>query len=354
MKMMPIGPEAPRIAVQSRDRSDVPVGEVAPLLHELFGLEAVDAKVLGGEIDHNLRVTDAQDRSFLVKLTPASAPEEAVAWQESVLEHLARRPISVEFPQMVPNRQGQVHSSVVVGGEQYLLRLLTWIDGDLLATAEDHPKELLRQLGRVAAEITHAMEGLVQPPGVHAHHWLVTRSLEAIEDSFDAVTDQECRQAVMRIQDWFQNASKVFDRLPEATVHQDLNDFNVLVAPGDDGGTRIAGILDFNDTVTTIRVAELAVAGAYAMLRKADPISAFCDVAAGYRELIEMTDDELDVVFPLAAARLCVNAATWTKRTSLQNHRYGEARKQATWPTVLQIARADPAEVASRIRAEQP
>jgi Ser/Thr protein kinase RdoA (MazF antagonist) len=352
--MLPTVPENNGIAVQPRDRSDVPVGEVAPLLHELYGIDAVDAKVLGGEIDHNLCVTDAHGRKFLVKLTPASSPRQAVAWQESVLAHLAQRPISVEVPRMVPDRQGQVHSGVVVGGEQYLLRLLTWIDGELMAGVEEHPRELLRQLGHVAAELTYAMEGLVQPAEVSAHHWLVTRSLEAIEDSFDAVKDPECRQSVMTIQRWFQGASEVFDRLPVATVHQDLNDFNVLVADQGSGEARIAGVLDFNDAVTTVRVAELAVAGAYAMLRKADPVSAFCDVVAGYREVIDMTDEELDVVFPLAAARLCVNAATWTKRTSLQTHRYGEARKQATWPTVLQLAKADPAEVASRIRQEHP
>lgn len=351
---MPTGPENQRTTVQSRDRSDVPVGEVAPLLHGLYGIDTVDAKVLGGEIDHNLCVTDAHGRKFLVKLTPASSPQEAVAWQEAVLEHLARRPISVEVPRMLPNRQGQVHCSVVVGGEQYLLRLLTWIDGELMAAVEEHPRVLLRQLGRVAAETTRAMEGLVQPAGVSAHHWLVTRSLEAIEDSFDAVKDPECRQAVVTIQRWFQDASKAFDRLPTATVHQDLNDFNVLVTVEASGEARIAGVLDFNDSVTTIRVAELAVAGAYAMLRKADPLSAFCEVVSGYREVIEMTEEELDVVFPLAAARLCVNAATWTKRTSLQNHRYGEARKQATWPTVLRIATADPVEVALRIRREGP
>lgn len=352
--MLPIGRDNQGIAVQPRDRSDVPVAEVAPLLRDLYGIDAADTKVLGGEIDHNLRVTDAHGRSFLVKLTPASSPPEAVAWQEAVLEHLAQRPISVEFPRMVPNRQGQVHCSVVVGGEQYLLRLLSWIDGELMAAVEDHPRELLRQLGRVAAEITHAMEGLVQPAGVSAHHWLVTRSLDAIEDSFDAVTDPDCRQGVVTIRRWFQDAAKVFGRLPEATVHQDLNDFNVLVTAREAGEARIAGVLDFNDTVTTIRVAELAVAGAYAMLRKADPVSAFCEVVSGYREVIDMTEEELDVVFPLAAARLCVNAATWTKRTSLQPHRYGEARKQATWPTLLQIAKADPAEVAARIRRERP
>ncbi|NKX52838.1 phosphotransferase, partial [Arthrobacter deserti] len=233
------------------------------------------------------------------------SPQEAVAWQEAVLEHLARRPISVEVPRMLPNRQGQVHCSVAVGGEQYLLRLLTWIAGELMAAVEEHPRVLLRQLGRVAAETTRAMEGLVQPAGVSAHHWLVTRSLEAIEDSFDAVKDPECRQAVVTIQRWFQDASKAFDRLPTATVHQDLNDFNVLVTVEASGEARIAGVLDFNDSVTTIRVAELAVAGAYAMLRKADPLSAFCEVVSGYREVIEMTEEELDVVFPLAAARLC-------------------------------------------------
>ncbi|MFD1211630.1 phosphotransferase [Arthrobacter sp. GCM10027362] len=326
---------------------------MAALLHDLYDLDVTDTRVLGGEIDHNVRVTDAHGRRFLAKLTPASSPPEAVAWQESVLEHLAQRPISVEFPRMLPNRQGQVHCGVVVGGERYLLRLLNWIDGEMMATVEEHPPALLRRLGRVAAEITNALEGLVQPAGLGAHHWLVTRSQEAIEDSLDAVTDPECRRSVEIILGWFRNAAAVFDRLPTATVHQDLNDFNVLVAASDSGEARLAGVVDFNDAVTTIRVAEPAVAGAYAMLRKADPVSAFCEVVAGYRELIQMTDEELEVVFPLAAARLCVNAATWTKRTSQQNHRYGEARKQATWPTVLQIAKADPAEVASRIRRER-
>jgi Ser/Thr protein kinase RdoA (MazF antagonist) len=347
---MPTGPENKAIGVRPSDRSEVPLGEITALIQDLYGIQVADAKVLGGEIDHNLCVTDAQGRRFLAKLTPASASRDAVLWQESVLAHLAQRPISVEVPRMLPNGQGQVHCNVAVGGEPYLLRLLSWIDGELMATAVDHPQRLLRQLGRVAAEITEAMEGLVQPAGLTGHHWEVTRSREAIEDSIDAVTDPDCRRAVETILGWFRNAAEVFDKLPTATVHQDLNDFNVLVTAPDSGEARLTGVLDFNDAVTTIRVAELAVAGAYAMLRKTDPVSAFCEVVAGYREVIDMTEEELDVVFPLAATRLCVNAATWTKRTSQQNHRYGESRKQATWPTVLQISKVDPAEVASRIR----
>ena len=330
------------VVAEPRDRSDIDIDEIKSLIRDFYGLEIVAARALGGEIDHNLCVTDAHGQRFLAKLAPASSTPAVVEWQESVLEHLAQRPISVEFPRILQNCNGQVHCNVVVGDGEYLLRLLTWIDGGLMADLDEQPRGLLHQLGFVAAEITQALEGLQQPEGVNAHHWLVTRSREAIEASMDAVTDPDCQGSVDTIMNWFQEAATVFGRLPLATVHQDLNDFNVLVTVPDSGEARVAGVLDFNDAVTTIRVAELAIAGAYAMLRKSDPVRAFCDVVAGYREVISMTDEELDVVFPLAAARLCVNAATWTKRTSLENHRYGEARKQATWPTVLAFGQDRP------------
>lgn len=341
------------VVAKSRDRSDIEIDEVTALIRKFYGLEIVTAKALGGEIDHNLCVTDAHGQRFLAKLTPASSPPAVVQWQESVLEYLAQRPISVEVPRMLQNCHGQGHCAVSVGDQQYLLRLLTWIDGSLMADLDQHPPGLLHQLGYVAAEITQALEGLQQPEGVNAHHWLVTRSREAIEASIDAVTDPDCQRSVAVIMTWFQEAAALFSRLPLATVHQDLNDFNVLVTVPGSGEAQLAGVLDFNDTVTTVRVAELAVAGAYAMLRKPDPIKAFCEVVAGYRERISMTDEELAVVFPLAAARLCVNAATWTKRTSLENHMYGESRKQATWPTVLHLAKTSPAEVRSMICRRQ-
>lgn len=342
------------VAARQRDRSDIPIGETNALIQDFYGFQIVEAKALGGELDHNLRVTDAHGQRYLAKLTPASLASQVVDWQEAVLDRLAERPISVEVPRLLLNRWDQQHSEVVVGGQSYLLRLLTWIEGEIMANADVGSRTMLRQLGRVAAEIPRSLEGLIQPVGVEDHHWLVVRSKESIEESLDAVTETEWRRSVETILGWFNEATSSFDTLPVATVHQDLNDFNVLVTEASDTSeAQLAGVLDFNDAVTTIRIAELAVAGAYAMLRKPDPISAFCEVVAGYRELADMTGEELDVVFPLAATRLCVNATTWTKRTSLESHRYGESRKQATWPTVLKLAQADPKEVAARIRTAE-
>jgi len=44
------------------------------------------------------------------------------------------------------------------------------------------------------------------------------------------------------------------------------------------------------------------------------------------------------VLFPMAAARLCVNAVTWTARSAGQESGYGQARMRHTWPTIQRLA----------------
>ena len=111
-------------------------------------------------------------------------------------------------------------------------------------------------------------------------------------------------------------------------------------------GTTISGVLDFGDVLHTARVSELAIAVAYAMLRKPDPLLAAADVVRGYCELAPLTDDELAAVFPIAAARLCVNALTWTARAG-SNGEYARLRMRHTWPTI-RATRDDPAVARAR------
>ena len=54
-------------------------------------------------------------------------------------------------------------------------------------------------------------------------------------------------------------------------IHGDANDYNILV---DAAGARVTSILDFGDMVHTATVCDLAIALAYVMLDKQDPIAA--------------------------------------------------------------------------------
>jgi hypothetical protein len=54
-------------------------------------------------------------------------------------------------------------------------------------------------------------------------------------------------------------------------------------------------------------MADLAIAIAYAMLDKQDPIAAAAEVVAGYHGVRPLSEAETDAVYTLAAARLCAS-----------------------------------------------
>ena len=62
-------------------------------------------------------------------------------------------------------------------------------------------------------------------------------------------------------------------------IYNDANDYNVLV---DAAGTRVVSLLDLGDVVHSAAVCDLAIAIAYVMLDKQDPIAAAAEVVAGY------------------------------------------------------------------------
>src|SRR5690606_15870062 len=69
----------------------------------------------------------------------------------------------------------------------------------------------------------------------------------------------------------------------------------------------VVGLIDFGDLVHSYTVAEVAVAAAYAMLGKPDPLPAAAAVVAGYHGAFPLHEAEVDVLFALVAMRLCTS-----------------------------------------------
>jgi hydroxylysine kinase len=182
------------------------------------------------------------------------------------------------------------------------------------------------------------------------HHWDVARSAEVIEECLALDPTLGENPDVHTALRWFQEIEPVLDSLPKAMVHNDLNDNNVLVYESS-GVQKVAGVLDFNDALYTVRVAEPTIAGAYAMLRKDDPLTAMGWVIAGYHEVTPLTEDELAVAYPLAAARLCVQASTWAVRGQRNPTAYGAMRMRHTPPALNRILQVDRAKATAHLLA---
>lgn len=100
-------------------------------------------------------------------------------------------------------------------------------------------------------------------------------------------------------------------------AHHDANDHNVLTPANGTGpaGAAISGLIDFGDMLYARQVNELAVTLAYALLDTTDLVAAGRDVISGYVGEFPLTDDELRIVYDLAATRLAMSVAISSHRS---------------------------------------
>lgn len=331
--------------------------EVLALIRSRFGLSVADPMTLGGEFDQNLRVTDDAGSHYLVKVSALfDTDATTAAWHERILLHLKDTAPELPLQRLIPATDGSLHVIAPTSKGARMIRMLSWLAGAPLADEEQHSDELLGELGQIAARISTALASMPEPAESITHDWDMRRARAVVDSGIDAVRDQGQRADVHEVMSWFDTVAPLLDDLPRGVAHQDLNDSNVLVDRNLSGRQAISGVLDLGDALYTVRVAELAVATAYALVRKDDPLRVAENVVAGFNSVAPLTDDELAVVFPLAAARLAMNAVTWTQRTATTHNTHGTKRMRHTWPALAKVARIDPdyAEAALRRACGRP
>ena len=322
---------------------------VVDRIHQRYGLTVDRVTFLGGEVDRNYRLTTPEGTPYLAKVQLPVHDGAALGWQEAILMHLVGTDVGVAVPTIVPSADGCLHVGFEYESEPGILRVLDWVDGTELNQVAEHSPALLRQIGATAARVTDALRGFSWPGLPATHHWDIERSGEVIGECIAAAPDLADRHGADTVLGWFTDIEPMLADLPRALVHHDLNDNNILVVENGDTQT-VSGILDFNDALFSVRVAEPAIAGAYAMLRKDDPLTAFGHVVAGYHSVSPLSPAELAVVYPLAVARLCMQVSTWTVRGRANPTDYGSMRMRNTLPTLERLLRIDPAVATAQLR----
>jgi hydroxylysine kinase len=305
------------------------------MVEEHFGISIVDHRSLGGELDTNVYVRDEGGREFTVKRSLCQDPAD-VRWQYGVLAHLSERLVGIGVPTLELTRTGEFDVALSHPKGWLVTRLVRWVPGTIVGSLSSPTPEILRQWGHMAANTVLALSDYPHDSVPSTHHWDVRNSLRVIEECIPFVREPNRREAVQRLVDWAEPAVAWLRDGPRQVVHQDLNDFNLLV---DDQAEHIVGLLDVGDAIYAPRLAELAVAGAYGMLRQSDPNHAFSQVIDGYMRVLALDNVEIDQVRKLAALRLCVNATTWTMRDHVTGTEYGQRRMAATWPAIEALAR---------------
>jgi 4-aminobutyrate aminotransferase-like enzyme/Ser/Thr protein kinase RdoA (MazF antagonist) len=318
--------------------------EAAALAVRVFGVDA-DASPLPSERDQNFLLRTAAGDQFVLKLANRTDDRALLEAQNAALAHVARS--TTLCPRVIPSVDGDDIVSIETGAGEHLVRLLTWLPGVPLASLPEHPPQLLESLGAAVAELDTALEPFDHPAVHRAFHWDLATGLALVRDTAPRVADSDLRALVARVaqQVDFRDGPRL-ETLRRAVVHNDPNDHNVLV----DG--RVTGILDFGDIVHSYATADLAIAVAYAVLDKPDPLGAAVHVVRGYQQLRPLADDQVATLFGLVLLRLCMSVCiAAAQQAQRPDDAYLGVSQGPIANTLPLLAALDPAAVEAAFRA---
>jgi Ser/Thr protein kinase RdoA (MazF antagonist) len=277
--------------------------DAARLAHENYGVSGT-AQPLPSERDQNFLIESGSSR-FVLKAANRTEQRAILEAQNAALSHLESR---VPFcPRVVQSLDGQRICEAPSG---HFVRLVTWLPGIPLGTLPQHPPDLLADLGRCIGLMDKALADFDHPALHRRFHWDLAGAIEIVVAKLPEVVDVDLRHIIQDdVERIAERGTPLLPRLRRSIVHNDGNDYNVLVDAPSTGAPRITGLIDFGDMVHSFTVGDVAVASAYAVLDKPDPLAALVLIVREYHAQYPLTPDEVGVVFDFLKLRLYLSIA---------------------------------------------
>ncbi len=208
----------------------------------------------------------------MLKIAKSDELAEVLDLQNAALRRVATRAPALAVPRVLPTLSGEElvqlrdHS-----GQAHYVRLIGWLEGQMLADISPHDLPLLASLGTTMAELDAALHGFAHAAMHRKLHWDIRHAGLALEHLPLLASDQQ-RQVRAAMQLW---SDIHWSELRHGVVHGDANDHNVLVRDG-----RVVGLIDFGDLVHSAIACDLAIAMTYAMLEKPQPLITGAEILA--------------------------------------------------------------------------
>ncbi len=283
--------------------------EASALALDLYGVDAT-ATALPSERDQNFLLQARSGDKYVLKIANALEDRAMLEAQQQAIARVAER--SFGGQRIAPALSGELLTEIrSASGMRHFVWMVSWLPGATLGSVKWHSPELLRDLGRSVGQIDRALADFDHPAIHRDFHWDLANGLSVVRECESLITDAEMRRLVVKLADEFErDIAPMTPRLRMSAIHNDANDYNVIVGGGHDLRTKnqsVVGLIDFGDMIHSFTVADLAVAIAYAVLDKPDPLAAAAEIVAGYHAEYALTEDELAALFGLVRLRLLMS-----------------------------------------------
>lgn len=318
---------------------------VEQLAAQHYGLQ-VKAAALSGYDELNFLLTDNDGKKYIFKVATDEHGLSFLDAQLCMLHHLSKTQLAGQFQKFALNSDGIALTKIIVAGKNYYLRILSFLDGNFWVEQNEHNTSLYSDLGNFLGSMDRCLENFSHPAMHRYYNWDISHATDANE-KLKYIGDTEKRRiAAYFLLQFETEVSPVLSSLRHAYVHNDANDYNVLVKEN-----RIAGLIDFGDMVYTALVNNLAVACTYAMLSAEDPLQAAPRVVRGYHQSYPLQALETDLLYYLIGARLCISVTQSAYNASLNSdNKHHFITEKPAWELLYKLIEINPIKVQHEFR----
>ncbi|MFK7767531.1 MAG: aminotransferase class III-fold pyridoxal phosphate-dependent enzyme [Mariniblastus sp.] len=332
--------------------------EAQSIAWEHFGIEGI-ATELPGERDQNFKITTSDDllssHGFVLKIANPDTELNVLELENAAIQiagSMDSMECSIECPTLIRSKAGSAVVSVQDANKRLcFVRCITFLPGKPFAKFAPHSPDLIREIGRALGELDRNLVELNNIPAAKRDlKWdlcnatvIVSKMIPMLANDTDSQS-QSRSSFLARLLDNFQQVSGRVDSLRRSVIHNDANDYNVLVQKDESTDLALIGLIDFGDIVFSTTINDLAICGAYMMLDKQDPLSAATELVAGYHASNPLDEDELSSVFPLMCMRLAQSVCIAAEQQALQpDNKYLGITEKPAWEAIKRLVTIDPA-----------
>jgi Ser/Thr protein kinase RdoA (MazF antagonist) len=318
--------------------------EALAIAHQGYGLAGA-VSILPSERDQNFLITDSGARKYVLKIANLNDAAALLDFQNQAMRRVEKLQGDCRVQRVVRSLQDAdittAHNPRT--GTDHGVRLLTWLDGEVLAKSAARGPALFESIGECMAGIDAALCEFSHPAMHRVLQWDLRRAAMARENA--GALPRGRRARVERLFSQWERID--WTTLRHSVIHGDANDYNVIV-----GGGRMVGLLDFGDMVYTATVCDLAIALAYAMLGEAEPLAAAAQVIRAYQRRYPLNEAEQRVLYFLVLSRLGMSVC-YSAHNRVRNpgDPYQVVTEAAAWDLLDELERRPAEDALALIRA---
>lgn len=317
--------------------------DVRKFVLELYGLDAT-VRQLVSEMDQNFHLKDKTGKEYIFKVANPSRRKEVLDLQNKALDFLSKNNNTIRCPQVCKTLAGKQITFIENDrGRRFYAWMLTYIKGRFIAEIDCPSSKLLHQLGRFIGSLDKTLVRFHHPAAHRELPWDLKNTLHSTA-RIPCIDNSQQRRLVEYFLLQFETfVNPVLPSLPRSIIHNDVSDYNIIVDTTPSSTDRIAGIIDFGDMVYTHTVCELAIALTYALFNKDKPLEAAGHVVRGYHEVFPLTEKEIEVLFYLICARLCISLTMSAFRKTVEpDNTYFTISEKPAWKLLGKFLEINP------------